>query len=135
MLKAPHDRPHAVVVDDNVFIRMEVASILEDADFIPILAADGEEAVRFLGVHHRSVQLRFTDVQMPGSLDGFAVARHTATTWPHIGIVVASGQAKPTPGDMPAGAVFIAKPFSAEIVHEHVRKVLAEDQRPEPLKE
>ena len=134
MMEAEHQRPAAVVVDDDAFIRLHAAGILEDAGFTSLEATNGDEAVVLLAAHHASVQLLFTDVQMPGSCDGFALARHTASSWPHIGIVVASGQSRPGRNDLPEGAVFINKPFSAEVVHHHLRRVLTEDQTPGPLK-
>lgn len=76
----------------------------------------------------------FTDVEMPGSVDGFALARHVAEAWPHIEIVVSSGGRNPTEGAMPDQAVFIPKPFSAEVVHEELRRLLQDGKKPEPLK-
>ena len=54
--------------------------------------------------------------------------------WSHISIVVSSGQLKPQPGDMPDGAVFISKPFSAEVVYEHLQQIMPEGAMPERLK-
>jgi len=55
-----------------------------------------------------------TDVEMDGgSMDGFALARQARECWPHLGIVVVSGRAAPAPGDLPEGALFIAKPYRA----------------------
>lgn len=132
----PAPRPVALVVDDNALIRMDAADILEDAGFIPLEAEHGDAALAVLLVNHLDVQLLFTDVQMPnGSRDGFSLARHTATHWPHIAIVVASGEAKPKPGDLPEGATFINKPFSATIVHERLRQLLSNHQMPKALKD
>jgi FixJ family two-component response regulator len=81
------------------------------------------------------IVLLFTDVQMPGIRDGFAVARETARRWPHIAIVVASGQAHPRPGDMPEGARFIGKPFTAEMVHDHLKEIFPDGRKPAPLRD
>ena len=104
---------------------MNAADMLEEAGFKPLEAADADAALALLEQFHGSVQVLFTDVQMPGSRDGFSLARHIAAVWPHIGIVVASGQMRPRDDDLPSGAVFIAKPFSVEVVHDHLRKILA----------
>ena len=77
--------------------------------------------------------LLFTDVQMPGKLDGFALAHAVAEAWPHISIVVASGHVRPSPGSMPDKARFIGKPFSAELVRNHLREILPDGQKPQPL--
>lgn len=77
----------------------------------------------------------FTDVQMPGSRNGFAVTCETARRWPHIAIVVASGQVQPGPDDMPAEACFIGKPFTADMVHDHLKETLPDGQKPAPLRD
>lgn len=131
---AQGDAPHALVVDDDALILMDATSILEDAGFQVLEAMNVAQALAVLDRHHEAVQLLFTDVHMPGHGDGFELARQTAERWPHIAVVVASGNAKPGPGDLPEGATFIGKPFSAEIVRHHVRKTLPDEKHPEPLK-
>ncbi|SEI07631.1 hypothetical protein SAMN02799636_05342 [Methylobacterium sp. 275MFSha3.1] len=71
---------------------------------------------------------------MPGNADGFDLARQTNERWPHIAVVVASGRAAPEPGDLPEGATFIGKPFSAEVVRHHVRKTLPDERHPKQLR-
>ncbi|MBB5760642.1 response regulator [Methylorubrum rhodesianum] len=128
-------KPIALVVDDDFLIRMDVASILEDAGFDTLEAGDGDKAITLLTNANETVQVVFTDVQMPGSRDGFALAREVARRWPDIGIVVASGTRRPGPDEMPEGATFIAKPFGAETIHEHLCKVLPNERRPAPLRD
>ncbi len=125
--------PCALVVDDDAFIRMDAMDILEDAGFDTLEAAHADAAMELLRERHPELSLLFTDVHMPGQMDGFALARYAAERWPHISIVVASGEAKPGPGDLPEGAHFIGKPFSARIVHDHLKDMLPEDRRPKPL--
>lgn len=126
---------YALVADDDALIRMDVAHILEDAGYRVHEAANVQEALSILNREGDSIQLLFSDVQMPpGDLDGFDLARHCATDWPRIAILVASGQAKPSPDDLPEGAVFIAKPFSANFVYERLQGILPDDDKPGPLK-
>lgn len=135
MNDAPDDTaPYALVVDDDGLIRMDAMDILADAGFRTFEACDGDKAMALLAQKHALIVLLFTDVQMPGSRNGFAVARETAQQWPHIAIVVASGQMQPGPGDMPEGARFIGKPFTAEMVHDHLKDILPDGQKPEPLR-
>ncbi|MGH1571699.1 response regulator [Methylobacterium sp. P31] len=126
--------PYALVVDDDGLIRMDAMDILEEAGFRTFEASDGDAAMALLTQQHAVIVLLFTDVQMPGSRNGFAVARETARRWPHIAIVVASGQVQPGPDDMPAGARFIGKPFTAEMGHDHLKEILPDGQKPEPLR-
>lgn len=124
----------ALVVDDDTFIRMDAMAILEDAGFETLEATHADAAVGLLHERHPHLCVLFTDVQMPGKLDGFALARYAAERWPHISIVVASGHAKPGPGDLPEGAHFIGKPFSAQVVRDHLRSMLPDERKPEPLR-
>jgi DNA-binding LytR/AlgR family response regulator len=81
------------------------------------------------------IQLLFTDVQMPGDQNGFDLARKCATRWPHISMVVASGQLSPKADELPKQAAFISKPFSAQVVYDRLQQILPEQQQPEPLKQ
>ena len=128
------DSPSALVVDDDILIRMDAMEILEQAGFRVLDAAHGDAAFDLLKMQHPEIALLFTDVQMPGQLDGFALARKVAICWPHISIVVASGQVSPGPNSMPEKARFIAKPFSANLVHAHLQEILPDGMKPEPLK-
>ncbi|KQO87889.1 MAG: response regulator [Methylobacteriaceae bacterium] len=127
--------PYALVVDDEGLIRMDAMDILQEVGFRTFEAGDGDKAIALLAREHALIVLVFTDVQMPTSRDGFAVARETAQRWPHIAIVVASGQAHPGPGDMPEGARFIGKPFTAEMVHDHLKEILPDGLKPAPLRD
>lgn len=108
---------------------------VEDAGFRVLEADDGDHAKRMLEEHGSSITLLFSDVEMPGETDGFALARHAAQRWPEIAIVISSGRLKPEADDMPKGATFIGKPFGESVVHDHLRKILPDGKKPELLKE
>ncbi|WP_245253384.1 response regulator [Methylobacterium sp. PvR107] len=101
--------PYALVVDDDGFMCTDAMDILGDAEFHTFEASDGGKAMALLAREHALIVLLFTDVQMPGTCNGLAVARETARLWPRIAIAVASGQAHPGPGDMPERARFIRR--------------------------
>ncbi|TCM01736.1 hypothetical protein C8J41_11630, partial [Sphingomonas sp. PP-CC-3G-468] len=71
--------------------------------------------------------------------EGFSRPENSRSKWTknqgERQIVIASGRIKPKPGEMPDKATFIGKPFSAAIVHEHLRKTLPDGKKPEPLKQ
>jgi len=126
--------PYALVVDDDALVLMNLCDILEEAGFRFHEAGSGDEAKILLEDCGDSITLLFTDVEMPGETDGFALAHHVAEHWPEIEIVVASGRVKPKAGDMPDNATFISKPFSAQVVHDHLREKLPAGKKPDPLK-
>lgn len=113
--------PIALVVDDEPLVRMDAVDIISDEGYAIVEATTADQAYEFLD-RHSSLQLVFTDVQMPGEMDGFDLARVVAKRWPHICVVIASGAAVPGPGDIPDNANFISKPFTAELVHEVLKK-------------
>lgn len=131
---APSTVPYALVVDDDPIIIMDTTGILEDAGFRVFDAMSGDEAKGVLAEHWESIALLFSDVDMPGGTNGFELARHVALLWPEIEIVIASGHVLPEAGEMPEKATFISKPFNQAMVHDHLREILPDNKKPEPLK-
>jgi CheY-like chemotaxis protein len=126
--------PYALVVDDNPIILMDVTGILEDAGFRTYEADDGDAAIAMLPEYAHTIGLLFSDVDMPGDTNGFALARHVAENYPWIEIVIASGHVSPEANDMPAKATFISKPFNEAVIHDHLRVALPDGKQPDPLK-
>ena len=126
--------PYALVVDDDPIILIDACSILEDAGFRFFEAGDGDEAKSLLAKYADNVVPLFSDVEMPGDTNGFVLARYVAEHWPWIEIVIASGQIKPEPDQMPEKATFISKPFNHDMVLDHLRKMPPDGKKPEPLK-
>lgn len=104
--------PFALVVDDNPLILMIASEILTEAGFRVLSASSGDEALEFLERHGSFIILLFSDVTMPGTMDGFMLAQIAADRWPHIRTILASGQANPGPKHIPESATFIEKPFT-----------------------
>lgn len=130
---APSTVPFALVVVDDPLILMDTTVILEDAGFRVHEAMDGKEAKTISAEHWESIILLFSDVDMPGDMNGFDLARHADHHWPHIEIVIASGHVLPSEGDMPDRATFISKPFNKRTVHGHLARMLPDEKKPEPL--
>src|SRR3982751_3913605 len=110
--------PYALAVDDDPFILMDVTGILEDAGFRTYEADDGDAAILMLPEYAHTITLLFSDVDMPGDTNGFALARHVAEHYPWIEIVIGSGHVSPEVGDMPEKATFLSKPFTAQMIHQ-----------------
>lgn len=125
--------PYALIVDDDVLIRLDAVDILGQAGFRTLEAGDATEALAVLEARGAEIQLLFSDVQMPGEHNGFELAMQCQVRWPHISILVASGQAHPQDGDLPTDAVFIGKPFSAQIIYDRLQELLPDGKKPEPL--
>jgi two-component system, response regulator PdtaR len=106
-----------LVVEDEPILRMNAVDMLEDAGFEVLEAATADEALRLLEVHGPEVAALFTDVHMPGSMDGLALAKAVHERWPHILPVVTSGRARLHDGEIPDGGRFVGKPYrSYEVV-------------------
>ena len=109
-------KPVILIVEDEVLLRMDSVQVLEDAGFEVIPAANADEAIAILSARS-DIHLVFTDIQMPGSLDGLKLAKFVRDRWPPIKIVATSGHARATDKDLPAGSVFLPKPYrGAELV-------------------
>ncbi len=114
-----------LVVEDEALVRMVVSDTLADAGYRVIDAVSADDALLLLGLR-ADVEAVVTDVQMPGKLDGFALARIVAERWPAIGIVVSSAHAQPAPGDLPPGTRFLPKPTPPSALVAAVRVVLGQ---------
>lgn len=100
----------ALVVEDDPLLLMDAMDLVEEAGLRAYGARDAAEAIRFLE-QHDEIRVMFTDVQMPGSMDGLHLARAVRERWPPVTIIVTSGRIKVTKEDMPENGVFFAKPY------------------------
>jgi CheY-like chemotaxis protein len=90
--------------------------VIENAGFEVIQAANADEAIAILTARP-DIHVVFTDIQMPGSMDGLKLARFVRDRWPPIKIVATSGLVRVEDDDLPAGSVFLRKPYhGAEVV-------------------
>jgi two-component system, response regulator PdtaR len=109
-----------LVVEDETFINMFVSEELEDAGYTVLTAGNADQAIALLETH--DVRCIFTDIDMPGSMDGLKLAAAVRNRWPPIDIIITTGKSKPEPREMPAGSVFLPKPYRVEAVIEAVRQ-------------
>jgi CheY-like chemotaxis protein len=129
----PSTTPYALIVVDDAPVLKNACDILADAGFRFFNAEHAGAAIAVLEANSPNITLLFTDVEMPGNMNGFALARHVARQWPEIEIVVASGRRRPTSNEMPTNATFIEKPFSGSVVRHHLQLVLPEGKLPRQL--
>lgn len=104
--------PTVLVVEDEILIRLGIIGELEDAGFKVFEAADADAAISLL-MANPDIGLLFTDIDMPGSMDGLMLAMAVRDRWPPVKIIVTSGQVMVSEVDLPAGGRFFAKPYNA----------------------
>lgn len=120
-------QPIIVLVEDEPLIRMIAAEFLCDAGYQVIEAAHAAEAIAVLERQADSIRVLFTDVHMPGEMDGLALAHHARSHWPWIKVLVASGRARPAITELPEGSLFLEKPYSIGRVIDQVTALTDED--------
>jgi CheY-like chemotaxis protein len=111
-----HADPVILIVEDEFLLRLDSAETIEHAGFEVIQAASADEAIAILNARP-DIHVVFTDIQMPGSMDGLKLARFVRNRWPPIKIVATSGRVVASADDLPAGSVFLPKPYlGADVV-------------------
>jgi len=103
-----------LVVEDEALIRISALQIVEDAGFTAVEACHADQAIAILQ-SRRDIRAVFTDIKMPGSIDGWKLARAVRGRWPPIHVLIASALV-PDLSELPANALFILKPYTAEQV-------------------
>ena len=105
--------PNVLVVEDEMILRMRAVDIVEDAGFNPVEAVNADQAISILE-SRSDISLLFTDIQMPGSIDGLKLAHAVHDRWPSIKIILVSGQVKPSDAERPANSRFFGKPLGVD---------------------
>jgi CheY-like chemotaxis protein len=104
-----------LVVEDESLLRMMAVDLFEDAGFRVIEASTGDEAAQLL-TSADVIDCLFTDIEMPGTINGIALARMAHEIHPNAAVIVVSARATPKPGELPPNATFIDKPYGSEAV-------------------
>jgi CheY-like chemotaxis protein len=110
VVRTPQSRPVVLVVEDEPLILMETLDLVSEAGFEAIGAANADEAIRILESRD-DVRLVFTDVHMPGSINGIQLAHAVRDRWPPIYLIVTSGLFLLSEQNLPAGTRFFPKPY------------------------
>ena len=123
---APAPAPMVLVVEDEVLIRMAVSDHLRDCAFHVVEAGSGDEAVRVLEAGIQ-VDIVFSDVHMPGEVDGFALSHWVRRERPGVRVILTSGiaRAAKAAGDLCEEGPFLAKPYDHRDLERHIRSLLA----------
>src|SRR4029077_6565741 len=119
----PTQVPNVLVVEDEMILRMRAVDIVEDAGFCPVEAVNADEAISILE-SRSDISLLFTDIQMPGSMDGLKLAHAVHDRWPSIKIILVSGQIKLSDADKPANSRFFGKPLEVKQMIAELREMV-----------
>ena len=121
-----------LVVEDDVLIRLVIAAYLRDCGYRVLEAASGAEAVQLLERDAAGISVVLTDVEMPGAMDGFALARWIRRERPGVEVVIAGtpARAADAAGELCEEGPQRAKPYETSFALDHIRRLLALRQRP-----
>lgn len=112
-----------LIVEDESLIRMNAVEMIEEAGFEVVEAANADQAIAILE-RRLDITVVFTDIQMPGSMDGLKLAAAVRNRWPPIKIVATSGHVKLGAGDLPEGGRFLPKPYSPTEIVKTLRELI-----------
>jgi two-component system, response regulator PdtaR len=125
---APHrkscDAPVVLVIEDENISRILTVAAFEDAGFTVMETECAARALAILGANGQYINFLFTDIDMPGAMNGVALAAHCRERWPWIGIALTSGKAAPIPAALPEHVRFFPKPYAANAVVDHIREMV-----------
>lgn len=115
-----------LVVEDNAIIRMAAMDLMVAAGFATLEASNADEAIKVLEARP-DIQLVFTDVNMPGSMDGLKLSHYIRERWPPVKLLVASGKTIIEESHLPTGARFFRKPYDEGSIVEAMTSLLAQE--------
>jgi CheY-like chemotaxis protein len=112
-----------LIVEDEMMLRMRAVNMVEDAGYAPVEALDADEAIAILE-SRSDIALMWTDIQLPGSMDGLSLAHTVHKRWPAIKIIAVSGQLNPPSTDLPPCSRFFGKPLQAWQIIAQIRSMI-----------
>jgi two-component system, response regulator PdtaR len=105
-----HRKAVVLVVEDSALIRMGAVDLVTGAGFEALEASEANEAIRILEARP-DIHLVFTDVGMPGIMDGIRLSHYIRNRWPPVKLIVTSGKMTVDENYLPVGARFFRKPY------------------------
>ena len=123
-LSARPEVPVVIVAEDEAIIRMVTVTVLADAGFSVLEAEHAEAALAHFHKGAEGIHGLFTDVDMPGDMNGMDLAHHVSANWPWVVLLVTSGKPNPAAEHLPHGCRFLPKPYDYNHVVQHVREMI-----------
>ena len=109
-----------LVAEDDDFIREIVSDVLSESGHTVLQVASAAQALEILRESSYRVDLLFTDVRMPGTMNGMELAELATATWPDMKVLIASGHIRPSQAQIPARSRFISKPYTVETMEQAI---------------
>ena len=131
-LKPESPPPQTIlVVEDEVLIRLVIADYLRECGYRVHEAASADEAIAVLESRDVSVDIVFSDVIMPGSMDGFGLARWVRAHRPQVDVVLTSGidRSAEVAGMLCQGGPLLEKPYEPQNVVDRIKQLMARGGR------
>ena len=113
-----------LIVEDDFLVRQNAVFLLEEAGFDTLEAARADEAIALLEAR-QDIRVVFTDINMPGSMDGLALAQAVRRRWPPVELVLTSGHARVRDDDIPERGLFLGKPYKPTELVRMVRSLVS----------
>ena len=104
-----------LVVEDEPLVRMVAADALADGGIMAWEAGDAGEALEVLE-RRPAIGVVFTDVNMPGEMDGLGLAHEVSASRPDVKIIVTTGAAMVPDEDLPKDGTFLPKPYPTHLL-------------------
>lgn len=118
--------PVILIVEDSTIIRMSTVDLVRSAGYLALEAGCADEAIQVLE-SRADIDLVFTDVQMPGGMDGIKLSRHIRERWPSVKLILASGDALLDESSLPQGSRLFLKPYNDLAIVEAIGRMLSGD--------
>jgi CheY-like chemotaxis protein len=109
-----------LVVEDDALLSLDTSEALEDEGYDVIAAANADDAIKVLETRN-DIRTIFTDIDMPGCMDGLKLAAAVRDRWPPVNIIVTTGMRAPHRDELPSNSILIAKPYRSAEILEAVR--------------
>ena len=105
-------KPLVLIVEDEPLLRLHAVALIEDAGFTTCEAGSADEAILLLETNGL-IRIVFSDIDLPGSMDGLRLAAAIRKRWPPVELILTSGHLTVDPADLPERGHFFSKPYDA----------------------